>query len=59
MEFHRKSPEYHEAKRLLKFLDYFVGMPGEAVSDELSAYGNLLVEAALTSKKYLKNEFTK
>ena len=26
-----EEPEYNEAKRLLKFLDYFVGMPGEAV----------------------------
>ena len=26
-----EEPEYHEAKRLLKFFDYFVGMPGEAV----------------------------
>lgn len=24
-------PEYQEAKRLLKFLDYFVGVPGEAI----------------------------
>ena len=26
-----EEPEYNEAKRLLKFLDYFVGMPGDAV----------------------------
>ena len=26
-----QEPEYHEAKRLLKFLDYFVAMPSEAV----------------------------
>ncbi len=25
------EPEYNEAKRLLKFLDYFVGIPGEAI----------------------------
>lgn len=31
LEFHLEEPEYHEAKRLLKFFDYFVGMPGEAV----------------------------
>lgn len=27
----RNSPEYVEAKRLLKFLDYFIGTPSEAV----------------------------
>lgn len=27
----RNSEEYVEAKRLLKFLDYFIGMPGDAV----------------------------
>ena len=27
----REEPEYKEAKRLLKFLDYFVGIPGENV----------------------------
>ena len=27
----RDSEEFIEAKRLLKFLDYFVGAPGEAV----------------------------
>lgn len=25
------EPEYNEAKRLLKFLDYFVGVPGESI----------------------------
>ena len=25
------TPEYQEAKRLLKFLDYFVGVPSEAI----------------------------
>lgn len=25
------APEYHEAKRLLKFLDYFVGVPSESI----------------------------
>ena len=25
------EPEYNEAKRLLKFLDYFVGVPSEAI----------------------------
>ncbi len=27
----REEPEYQEAKRLLKFLDYFVGIPSESV----------------------------
>ena len=27
----RDEPEYEEAKRLLKFLDYFVGIPGENI----------------------------
>lgn len=27
----RSAPEYVEAKRLLKFLDYFVGIPGEQI----------------------------
>lgn len=27
----RDEPEYIEAKRLLKFLDYFVGIPGESI----------------------------
>ena len=27
----QKEPEYVEAKRLLKFLDYFVAVPSEAV----------------------------
>ena len=27
----RKAPEYVEAKRLLKFLDYFVGIPSEDI----------------------------
>ncbi|MBQ8640487.1 MAG: nucleoside kinase [Lachnospiraceae bacterium] len=27
----RNAPEYVEAKRLLKFLDYFVGIPGEEI----------------------------
>ena len=26
-----EEPEYNEAKRILKFLDYFVGMPADAV----------------------------
>ena len=25
------EPEYNEAKRLLKFLDYFVGVPSESI----------------------------
>ena len=25
------EPEYNEAKRLLKFLDYFIGVPSEAI----------------------------
>lgn len=25
------EPEYQEAKRLLKFLDYFLGIPGEDI----------------------------
>ena len=28
---HQNQPEYYEAKRLLKFLDYFVGVDTEAV----------------------------
>ena len=27
----QNEPEYQEAKRLLKFLDYFVGIPSESV----------------------------
>ena len=27
----RKDPEYSEAKRLLKFLEYFVGVPSEDI----------------------------
>lgn len=27
----KEDPEYNEAKRLLKFLDYFVGVPSEAI----------------------------
>ncbi len=28
---HEEEPEYEEAKRLLKFLDYFIGIPGDHV----------------------------
>lgn len=27
----KEAPEYHEAKRLLKFLDYFLGVPSESL----------------------------
>ena len=27
----KEEPEYYEAKRLLKFLDYFVGVPSEDI----------------------------
>ena len=27
----KSEPEYQEAKRLLKFLDYFVGVPSESI----------------------------
>ena len=31
MSVDRSAPEYVEAKRLLKFLDYFIGIPGERI----------------------------
>ena len=27
----KEEPEYNEAKRLLKFLDYFLGVPSESI----------------------------
>ena len=35
----KNEPEYQEAKRLLKFLDYFVGIPGDRHTNQFDFKG--------------------
>lgn len=48
----KDCPEYIEAKRLLKFLDYFLPMPGTA-STRTPLSGSLLADRASMFRKVL------
>ena len=50
------EPEYYEAKRLLKFLEYFLGVTSESLPNN-SLCRNLWVEAASTCKLFRVAQF--